>query len=104
MDFVQTLRRVFLACIRTRSKWTAADHPRRTLRPTGRARREYRSIPFPVFLAGGERNEIFDSGAGLLQQRPTMNMPGALMMPQNPYALAAWPRNTPTAHGKLKLF
>jgi hypothetical protein len=33
-----------------------------------------------------------------------MNMPGAPMMPQNPYALAAWLRNTPTAHGKLKLF
>ena len=42
--------------------------------------------------------------AGLMQQRPTMNMPDAPMMPQNPYARAAWLRNTPTAHGKLKLF
>ena len=36
MDFVQTLRRKFLACIRTRSKWTAADiRPKHVLRKLG---------------------------------------------------------------------
>jgi hypothetical protein len=33
-----------------------------------------------------------------------MNMPGAPMMRQNPYAHGGWLRNTPTAHGKRKLF
>jgi len=39
---------------------------------------------------------------GLLQQRHTMNMPGAPTMPQNPYALAAWMKNTPMAPGTAR--
>lgn len=39
-----------------------------------------------------------------LQHRPTMNMPGAPTMPENPYALAAWQRNTPNAFGKRKIY
>ncbi len=40
----------------------------------------------------------------LLQHRPTMNMAGSPTMPSNPYALAAWLRNCPTAFGKRKIY
>jgi len=39
-----------------------------------------------------------------LQHRPTMNMPGAPTMVENPNALAAWQRNCPTAFGKPKIY
>ena len=46
-------------------KWTAADHLRRACAPQGRsALRLPLRFPSP-FIAGAERNEIFDSGAGL---------------------------------------
>ena len=42
--------------------------PEESFDPQAGRRRDYRSIPFPVFLAGAERNEIFDSGASMIQK------------------------------------